>query len=48
MSLFSSQTDWIVLILIVLGYELYDSNRKLRRIQETLVRILEKLDKTHL
>jgi hypothetical protein len=45
MPLFSSQTDWVILILILLGYELYESNRKLGKIQETLVKILERLEK---
>jgi hypothetical protein len=42
---FTSQSDWIIMILILLGYELWDANRKLSKIQETLKEILGKLRK---
>ena len=42
-SFFTSDSSWIVLILILVGYELYDSNRKFREIQKTLAKILAQL-----
>ncbi len=35
-------STWAIIILILLGYELYDANRKLGKIQETLAKVLER------